>query len=252
MKLIPIPALALRIVCSFILFFALTVTATAQIESMASKAPWMQGLFLKMSPNTPEFSAIGQFDLYDPSGKLKLELPMVIAASTNGFRWEADISKFLPLPPEAKALAKMMRTDKTIFLIKTEQREVYMLYPDLKAYVPAQIPASALAYFDARSNRAQLQKIYLGKQVIDGHACIKNKITDVASTSETCVAWNASDLQGFPVKMLLETGRGIMKLQFQNVVIQNPDPSLFEIPRNYMMFTNSAALINYAKSQISR
>jgi hypothetical protein len=197
MKLIPIPAP--RVVCSFILFFALMVPATA-----------------------------------------------------NGFRWEVDISKFLPLPPEAKTMAQMTRMDKMVFLIKMEQREVYMLYPELKAYVAAQIPASALAYFDARSRLARLQKIYLGKQVIDGHPCIKNKVTDVASdsTSETCVVWNASDLQGFPVKMLMETAQGIGRFQFQSVVIQNPDPSLFEIPHNYMMFTNIAALRDYAKSQI--
>jgi hypothetical protein len=117
-----------------------------------------------------------------------------------------------------------------------------------------QIPASALANFDARSGLVQLQKIYLGQQAIDGHACIKNSITDIepGSSRQSGVIWNASDLHGFPVKSLLESGPGIMKIQFQNVVLQKPNPLLFEIPTNYMMFTNSAALRDYAKRQISQ
>jgi hypothetical protein len=136
----PVPVPALRIICPFILFFALTVTASAQIESMATQAPWLQFFFSKMSPNTPEFSAIGQFDAYDPSGKSLFEMPMDIAKSTNCFLWKSDISKFWIVPQQARTQAQLMRTDKFVILVKMEQRKIYVLFPGIRAYVATPNP----------------------------------------------------------------------------------------------------------------
>jgi len=249
LKLIP----ALRVACCLMFFSGLNFTAMAQFTSMASKAPWLQSFFAKMNPNTPEFSATGNLDMCDPSGTIRMELPMDVAATTNAFRWEVDASKFWPMPPEVKAMAKQMHTDKTVFLVKTDEQNVYMIYPDLQAYLQFPIPASALAEFDASSKSVQFQKTPLGREFVDGHPCIRNKVTDVEPNSppEQGLMWNATDLQGFPIKMDLDTGRGLMKFNFQNVVVQSPNPSLFEIPVNYKLFRNSAELMEYAKSQVS-
>lgn len=245
LKLIP----ALCIACCFTFFGALT--ATAQFSSMAARAPWLQSFFAKMSPDTPDFSAIGQCDLCTRAGDVQLELPMDVAVSTNVFRWEVDASKVSPLPPQVKTMAKMMRTDRQIFLVNKNEQRIYMIYPDLHAYIQIPIPESALADVEARSDATQVQKTELGRETIDGHPCIRNKAVTVepGSPPEQGLMWNATDLQGFPIKMQLNTARGLMKFQFQDVVIQNPDPTLFLVPGNYNLFTNSADLMDYAKNQ---
>lgn len=211
----------------------------------------MQYFFMKMSPNTPEFLATGQMEVYDSSGAAQFELPMDLAATTNYFRWEADVSKIWPLPAETKTMAQLARIDKTVFLVSMEQKKVYMIYPDLQAYEQIPIPASALAQFDLRSGLIDLKKTEVGPEIVDGHPCIKNRITDIeaGNAPQPGLVWNASDLQGFPIKMELKTDQGIMMFHFHNVVIRQPDPSLFEIPGNYMSFTNTGDLMKYAKSQ---
>ncbi|MGH7941807.1 MAG: hypothetical protein ACREFR_12130 [Limisphaerales bacterium] len=246
MKLIP----ALLIACFFTVFGALT--ATAQLSSFALKAPWLQSFFAKMSPDTPEFTAIGQMDMCDASGAVRFELPMNVSASRNCFRWDADVSKVRPLPPRVIMMAKMMRTDKQIFLVKKDGSNVCIIYPNLHAYVQIPIPPPALAEFDARSAATQIRKIEAGQETVDGHPCIKNKVFDVDPNipPQPGLMWNASDLRGFPIKIELETDRGLMKFHFQKVVVQPSNSSLFNIPRDYMLFTNSGALMNYAKNQL--
>ncbi len=240
---------ALRITSCLLLFSAFT--ATAQFSSMATKAPWLQYFFAKMSPDTPEFSASGQIDLCDPSGNVQLELPMNLAASTNVFRWEIDVSQIRPMPPQAQSMAKTLRLDKIAFLIRKDEQKLYILYPNLAAYVQAPIPPEAMAQFAASSDSVKLQKTPIGQAFVDGHPCIKNKVIDTEPNipPQAGVEWDANDLQGFPIKMELQVSQGLMRFNFQEVTIQSPGGSLFQIPANYTFFKSDADLMDYAKKQ---
>ena len=240
---------ALCIACCFA--FSGALTASAQFSSMASKAPWLQYFFAKMSPYTPEFSAMGQIDLCDPSGTVQLEMPMNLAAATNAFRWETDISQIRPIPSQVKTMSKQMRIDKMVFLIRKDEQKLYILYPNLRAYVQVPVPADALAQFDANTNLIKLQKTELGQESVGGHACIKNRVIDLEPNipPQGGLMWNATDLHGFPIKMELRTTQGLMQFQFQEVITQNPGPWLFQVPPNYAFFKNNMELMTYAKQQ---
>lgn len=245
MKFLP----ALCITCCFIFFSALT--ATAQFTSMATKAPWLQYFFAKMSPNTPEFSAMGQIDLCDPSGTAQLEMPMNLAATTNAFRWDTDVSQISPMPSQVKTMSKQLRIDKMAFLIRKDEQKLYILYPNLLAYVQAPIPPDALAQFAASSDLIKLQKTQLGQESVGGHPCIKNKVTDTEPNlpQQTGLEWDATDLQGFPIKMELRAPQGLMRFDFQEVTTNDPGAWPFQVPANYTFFKSTADVMTYAKRQ---
>jgi hypothetical protein len=240
----------LKILLYFVFFG--TFTSTAQDwSSLATKAPWLNYFFSKMSPNTPEFTATGAMAFCNPQGTVQFIMPMDLAVSSNCFRWQADAMKIWPMPSQARTLAKLTHTDTIVFLTKKDERTVYMIYPGVQAYIPIPIPDSALAEYDTRSGTIQIQKTELGQETLLGHPCIKYKAIDTEPNvpPQEGLIWGATDLQGFPIGMVLHSERGLMKFNFQDVQIRNPDLSLFVIPSNYISFTNSADLLNYAREK---
>ena len=65
----------------------------------------------------------------------------------------------------------------------------------------------------------------LGKETVDGHPCVKNKVvvTDKESKQHESTVWNATDLKNFPVK--IETGRERRHFDhaFKNISLTKPD-----------------------------
>ncbi|HEV2328519.1 MAG TPA: hypothetical protein VGY56_07000 [Verrucomicrobiae bacterium] len=242
--------LPLKIVFCFVFFFGF-VSMGQDWSSLATKAPWLNYFFSKVSPNTPEFSATGAMAICNPKGVVQFIMPMDLAVSSNCFRWQADAMKIWPMPPQAKTLAKLIHTDTIVFLTKKNERMVYMIYPSVQAYIPIPIPDSALAEFDTRSDTIQIQKTELGQETLLGHPCIKYKAVDTEPNvpPQEGLIWSATDLQGFPIGMVLHSEGALMKFNFQEVQIRNPDSSLFVIPTNYISFTNSADLLNYAREK---
>jgi hypothetical protein len=220
-------------------------------SSLATKAPWLNYFFSKMSPNTPEFTATGAMAMCNPKGVVQFIMPMDLAVSSNCFRWQVDATKIWPMSPQARTLEKLIHTDTFVFLTKKDERTVYIIYPGVQAYIPIPIPNSALAEFDTRSGTIQIQKTELGQETLLGHSCIKYKAVDTEPNVLPLegLIWSATDLQGFPIGMVLHAEGGLMKFNFQGVQIRNPDLSLFIIPTSYVSFTNSADLLNYARDK---
>lgn len=84
-----------------------------------------------------------------------------------------------------------------------------------------------------------------------GHPCAKTMmvVSEPNHPTEKATLWCASDLQQFPIKMEVNAEGRIMKFDFRDVQVKKPDASLFEIPTNYVEFTNSTEILNYAKEK---
>jgi hypothetical protein len=119
-------------------------------------------------------------------------------------------------------LGAFMRTDKIASLFEVEQPGISEIYPDIQGSVQLRIPASVLTEFDAPNSLTPLQKTESRQVPVDGQSCIKNQVTDAGPDSPS--------------------EPGLMIFHFQDRLVQNPAPSLYEIPRNYISstFTNSA------------
>ena len=224
------------------------------LSRLASEAPWLQCFFAKMSPATPDFSASGEMKICKDDGAPQMVLPLELAVSTNSLRWEFDIMKSWTMPPSVQASAKLMHLDKTVFLTNLKQKRLYMLYPGVQAFISLPIPNSTFADLIVRTDQINIKREKLGRETIDGHDCIKERVIEQEPNcpTEEGLVWSAVDLQNFPVKMELHTKGSVLKFDFHDVQLVKPAVSMFEIPTNYVAFTNSKILIHYAKERIEK
>jgi hypothetical protein len=81
---------------------------------------------------------------------------------------------------------------------------------------------------------ATVQRTPVGADTVDGHACkVENlTITPRDGQPKKMKAWEAEDLNGFRVKIEMESSHGLITIQYKDISLQQPDPSLFTHPDN--------------------
>jgi len=102
-----------------------------------------------------------------------------------------------------------------------------------------------------RANTVNIQTQELGQITVDGHECtnVKLTVTETNLPPEFAMLARANDLQNFPIRLELYTKTSITRFIFENVQLKEPDASLFEVPSNYTLFTNTADIMRYAREK---
>ena len=73
-----------------------------------------------------------------------------------------------------------------------------------------------------------LKETLIASEIVDGHPTKKYELTALGGPLTTRFVWRASDLRGFPIKTMDESG--LSTTTFENVVIGKPDAKLFRAP----------------------
>jgi hypothetical protein len=73
-----------------------------------------------------------------------------------------------------------------------------------------------------------LKETLVATEIVDGHPTKKYELTSPSGPLTTRYVWRASDLRGFPIKTMDESG--LSTTTFENVVIGKPDAKLFQAP----------------------
>jgi len=91
----------------------------------------------------------------------------------------------------------------------------------------------------------RLESNEVGEEVIDGHSCLKTRkvASDQCGVIYQSVVWQAKDLNGFPIQTQTEDARGITTIRYTDIHLNKPDPSIFEVPANIMIFENAQAYV---------
>jgi hypothetical protein len=73
-----------------------------------------------------------------------------------------------------------------------------------------------------------------GEDEFDGHRCHVLKVirTTPSGTDMQVKFWQADDLDGFPVKIEVETAGNLNTITYKDVKIGAPDPAVFKVPKN--------------------
>ena len=82
----------------------------------------------------------------------------------------------------------------------------------------------------------------VGEETVDGHPCIKWKVTMTMPDGKSTVyySWGAQDLKNFAIKKEFESTPGeSFVIEYSNVVLGDPDSSVFEIPAGYTLAPES-------------
>ena len=200
--------------------------------------PKFDGTFAKIFGDNSAFSA--DLEIQTEGGKgeaAKMPGKIVFLDGKTRFEIEMAAAAGGKLPPESAAQMKAMGMDRLVIINRPDKKLTFMVYPGLEAF-------AEMENKDAEDPKAaeqfKTETTELGKETLDGHACVKNKviITDDKGTKHESTSWNATDLKKFPLK-IVTTERGTeVTMVFKNVKLAKPDGALFDPPKQYKKYNN--------------
>jgi hypothetical protein len=86
----------------------------------------------------------------------------------------------------------------------------------------------------AETQNATIERVPAGADTVDGHSCKVENLTVIPKngTPVEMKIWEANDLKGFPVRVEMNTGKGPVTVEYQDVSFDPPQASLFSHPAN--------------------
>ena len=230
--------------------FLLTVTLTglsltpafAQFGRTPS-GPSFDGATAKLLGEHSAFTANLEFQTIESSGGT-VTMPGKIAFDTGKSRFEMNLSEIKggKMPPNAAAHMKAMGMDTMYSVARPDKQLTYVVYPGLRSYVET---ASKAEPTGTSPEDYKVVVTELGKETVDGHDCIKNKVvvTDKAGKASESTIWNATDLKKFPVKILTTAQGNSTTMLFKNVSLDKPDAGVFEAPADFTKYENMQTMM---------
>jgi hypothetical protein len=230
---------------AFVLVILTASVAVAQLPQ--GQMPGLDAAMAKLFGKNNAFTATATARLVDEKQNETMSMPMSYALLDTKIRTEIDMTqvKSKEMPAEAGDMIKKMGMDKMVSIVRPDKKMVFIAYPTLRAY--AEQPLEKAEATTAQDVKIDSTK--LGAETIDGHPCVKNKVTVSAPGAEKqeAIVWNASDLKDFPIRIQTQQPNGgSLTMTYSNIKLEKPDAKLFEPPADYEKHTNVQALVQSA------
>ena len=166
---------------------------------------------------------------------------------TGKSRFEMDMTaiKDVSITSEAIEQIKAMGMDKMVMISRPDKSSMYLVYPGLQSYVEMPLSKAQEAAGVDSPDDYSLAMTEIGKEIIDGHKCVKNKalVTDKEGVKHEATIWNASDLKGFPIRIQTTEEGNLVTMSFKNVSLSKPASELFEAPAGYDKYSTVQAMM---------
>ena len=204
-------------------------------------SPRLDGSMAKLFGENTAFSATLEFQTTGAAPEQSMTMPGKIYFDEGKSRFEMDMSQMKGghMSPQAAAQMKSMGMDKMINITRPDKKVHYLVYDGLQSYL--ENPLGEPGATATGGNDAKVETTELGKETIDGHPCVKNKVvvTDKDGKKFEATVWNATDLKKFPVKVEFTTEQGATtSMLYKDISLSKPDASLFEPPANFTKSEN--------------
>jgi len=203
----------------------------------------MTTALIKLFGDVAAFTAKADIQVLDDSQQELSNMPMDFALLDKRIRVDIDQAqtKSRSMPPGAAETLKQMGMARVVSILRPDKKTAYVFYPDQKAMMTMPLPDE-----DSQSAKApKTVKTALGKETIDGHACVKNKVVMTFDQGDPieAITWNATDLKDFPVQIQTKEKANTSFVRFKQVQFDKPDASLFEPPAGYTEYSDPQALM---------
>jgi hypothetical protein len=167
-------------------------------------------------------------------------MPGTISYDSGKSRFEMDLSS--TQTPGIAEHMKAMGMDKTVAITRPDTKVVDMVFPSLSAYIETPLKDQDAG---KPGTSYKIQSTELGRETVDGHVCVKNKVvvTDDGGKTNEFTVWNAIDLKKFPLKIQTTENERVTTMLFKNVKLSKPDAALFTPPADYTKYDNQQALM---------
>jgi hypothetical protein len=239
------------------LFFSVLLgAAQAQFGNLsglgagATPDPKFDATFAKLLGEHQAFSAEMEYAVLDAENKPTSVAPGKLSFLEGKSRFELDMSrvKGSGMAGGLAAQLKTMGMAELVMIRRPDKSLKYLVYPGLASYAEEKLATDTKETKDKTKAVPRKEVTALGRETIEGHPCMKNKVVmidDQEQRSEATI-WNATDLREFPVRMeMVEDGKTTARI-FKSIKLARPDSALFEPPADMTRYESPAAMIQGA------
>jgi len=229
----------------------LAALVAVSLPALAQSAPGgttagMTANFTRLFGANPAFTANVDMKISIAGGQ-DMTLTMNFAVLDTKMRQEIDMTKIKgqSIPPEAIAQMKQMGMDRVINIMRGDLKAIYIVYPGMKSYAKMSVSKDDATTLD---KSPKIDTTALGKETVDGHACVKNKVVMTTSDgrSQEFTVWNATDLKDFPVQIQTAEKSGTLLMRYTNIKFARPDSAQFEPPAGYTAYDDLQQMMTAA------
>ncbi|HEX7654430.1 MAG TPA: DUF4412 domain-containing protein [Verrucomicrobiae bacterium] len=225
-------ALTLSTVCCF------TGTVKAQ-PGPHSAGPNFSGVMSKLYGEHQTFAATVEIEVPDKRSSTTVTMPGKLQFDHGKSRMDMNMSEVKggKMPPNASAQLKAMGMDSMIVINRNDLKVSYLIYPGLESYLEHPLPEDAGS---ASADDLKVETTELGKETIDGHACVKNQVivTGKDAKAHESTVWNATDLGKFPLKIVTQEDGQSLTIHFKDVTFAAAAAGTFEVTTTYKKYTD--------------
>lgn len=213
--------------------FLILLVSGLQLQAQVPGGAGLNSVITKLFGTHDDFTVDSEFHILDPKMKPTVSMTLEITVSGGKMRADLDVSnmKGAGITPQMLQQYKKMGVDRSVTIVRPDKKAVILLFPSRKLYeqtpLPKEVSSSAAV--------SKIKKTPLGKETMDGHPCVKNKVVLVDSKGKTqeMTTWEATDLKNFPIQVqLVDNGQNTL-VHNRNIKFGKPSHSLFEIPTGY-------------------
>src|SRR5260370_32452633 len=124
------------------------------------------------------FTATAEMSITDKQRPEPMQMETAYAFLKGNLRTETDMTsmKGAGMSPQAVGQMKQMGMDRSISIYRGDKKLLYLIYPGLKSYCEV-TPGQAKPTDKPDQKEPKIDNSPLGKETVDGHLCVKNKIT---------------------------------------------------------------------------
>lgn len=207
--------------------------AFAQVPGTGAPAG-INAAFVKLFGKVSAFTAKVDTQVTDPYQREVVRMPMEFAVLDSKVRLEIDMAQIQSKDFTATMLATLKQAglDRMTTVFRPDKKATHLIYPGVQSY--QELP-QAKEEAEAFEKGLSLEKTVLGKETIDGHACVKHKVIVKSGKGPVleAVTWNATDLKDFPLQIEMKEKGNNVRMRFAQVRFVKPDAKQFEIPAGY-------------------
>jgi hypothetical protein len=223
----------LRVPSLLALILLVHTTATAQLVNAGSPTG-VNAAFVKLFGNVSAFSARMETRVLDHSGKEWVRMPMDFTALDGKVRIDINLEQATSrdLPASTISGLKQAGMSQVVSIFRPDQKATFILYPATKRFLKMPL---AKGESEALEKGLQMEKSAVGKEKIDGHSCVKNKVVikNSQATVLEATTWNAGDLKDLPIQIETKQKDKTVIMRFTHVELAKPDAKQFDVPANY-------------------
>lgn len=243
------------IVCGLgLLLLTAGVSAQTVPASVTDQVTFLAATLSELLSDTRSFTANAEMQLPAAPPDEAITLRFGTAMRDGLMRWDLGVNQLSAwLEPEMLQQFRAAKVDRVLFFLQSEQ-PARVVIPGLPGYAETPLKNDSPLHAQAGAAIGHLQKVEVGREVIDGHPCVKYRLwqndnNGKAIPGRDAAVWQATDLNNLPIQLAVRMPQGLWQFRFRKIRMTRPDEKYFQIPASYTRYPDNGALLQAATAK---